>query len=161
MPWSVSRSGMKEHQLATFRRLDRLGPGPMLGALDRVGHETLQVWRASIQRGVSATGQVFTALSPAYRRRKEREFPGQAILVRTGELLRSLCYGLVEKHKFVYQLFLGASGQRAFTVLMQVTGTRRGRGGAAARDFTRMPRGWFRARLLAGVEALGPGPGGT
>jgi hypothetical protein len=156
MAWSVSRSGMRDHQLAMFRRLDRLGPGPMMGALDRVGHETLQVWRASIQRGVSATGQMLTALSPAYRRRKAREFPGQAILIRTGELLRSLSYGIVEKRKFIYQLQIGACGSRSFTVLMQITGTRKGKGGAAARDFTRMPRGWFRTRLLAGVEALGP-----
>jgi hypothetical protein len=159
MPTSISRSGFKEHQLATFRRLDRLGPTVMLSALDRVGHETLQVWRGSIQRGVSATGQVLTGLSPAYRRRKEREFPGQPILVRTGALLRSLAYKVTEKRKFVYQLVLGASGQRAFTVIMQVTGTRKGRGGAAARDFTRVPRDWYRRRLTAGVEAVGPKTG--
>ncbi len=152
MPWSVSRSGMKEHQLATFRRLDRLGPGPMLNALDRVGRETLQVWRASIQRGTTASGQALAALSPAYRRRKQREFPSQGVLIRTGELLRSLSYGLIEKRKFIYQLALGATGSRAFTVVMQITGTRKGKGGAPARDFTRLPRAWFRTRLLAETE---------
>ncbi len=152
MPWSVSRSGMKEHQLATFRRLDRLGPGPMLGALDRVGQETVQVWRASIRQGTNASGRAFAALSPAYRRRKEREFPGKGILERTGELLRSLNFGVVEKKKFVYELVLGASGSKAFVVLMQITGTRKSKGGAPARDFTRLPRAWFRTRLLAETE---------
>ncbi len=152
MPWSVSRSGMKERQLAMFRRLDALGPGPMLRALDRVGDETLQVWRASIRQGTNATGRPFAALSPAYRRRKEREFPGKGVLERTGELLRSLAFRLIEKRKFVYELALGASGSRAFVVLMQITGTRKGKGGAPARDFTRLPRAWFRTRLLAETE---------
>jgi hypothetical protein len=147
---------MREHELATFRRLDRLGPGPMLEALDRVGRETVQVWRGSLQRGVTATGRVFAALSPAYRRRKDREFPGQAILVRTGELYRSLNHWVEQGKRFVYVLFLGASGPRSYTVLMQVTGTRQGKGGAVARDFTRMPRSWWRRRLLAGVQSLGP-----
>lgn len=152
MPWSVSRSGMREHQLAEFRRLERLGPGAMLGALDRVGHETLQAWRSAINSGVNATGTVLAPLSPAYRRRKLREGYGQTTLIRTGALLRSLSYAFRERRKFVYELRVGASGQRAFIVLMQVTGTRRG---AAARDFTRLPRGWFRTHLLRNGA---PGP---
>lgn len=148
MPFSTSRHGFAEHQLAMFRRLDRLGPGPMLAALDRVGHETLQVWRGAIQGGVSAGGQILAALSPKYRKRKERGFSGRPILVRTGELLRSLAYSISEKKRFVYELKMGAMGPRAFTVLMQVTGTRRG---AAARDFTRLPRTWWAMRLLAGL----------
>jgi hypothetical protein len=145
MAWAVSRSGLKAHQAAELRRLERFGPGVMLSALDHVGHETLQAWRTAINSGVSATGTVLAPLSPEYRRRKLREGYGQTTLVRTGALLRSLSYAVGERRRGVYQLLLGASGQHAFTVLMQVTGTRRG---AAARDFTRLPRGWFRARLL-------------
>lgn len=154
MPWSVSRSGMKDHQLAMFRRIDRLGPEVMLRALDDIGDQTLRVWRAAIQRGTTATGKSLVSLSPAYRRRKEREFPGKGVLERTGELLRSLSYGVTARKKFVYQLELGANGPRAFIVLMQVTGTHRGPagGGAMARDFTKLPRSWFRALLLAKTD---------
>jgi hypothetical protein len=87
-PWFTSAAEWRRIQKA-FQDALMSGEGNLKAAAEVVGREVKDVYSEHVKEGKSARGQI-QALSPRYKKWKDSKYPGKPIMVRSGQLLKSI-----------------------------------------------------------------------
>lgn len=87
-PWFTSAAEWKQVQ-AAFQEALLSGEGSLRLAAEDVGRRTKGIYAKHVRTGKGKRGSI-APLSPGYKKWKDDKFPGKPVLVRTGQLLKSI-----------------------------------------------------------------------
>ena len=87
-PWFTSAAEWKRIQKEFQDALVKDNASLKLAAV-RVGDSTSAIYHKHVKEGKNQRGKI-APLSPKYKARKDKEYPGRPVMVRTGQVLKSI-----------------------------------------------------------------------